>query len=176
MKEVATFMISACDMHLSRRGAIIAMIAAFSLPALAGGKAMAVDGLTTMRSNYGPEETMARLKSAVTARGMMVFAHIDHASAAAGVDMNLRPTDLLLFGSPKGGTPVMQMVQTIGIDLPLKALVWQDEGGTTWLSYNNTAWLAARHSMDISSNASIHAMAVALEAVSSAATSGSSGQ
>ena len=106
---------------------------------------MAADGLTTIRSHYGPEETMARLEAAVTARGMTVFAHIDHAAGAAEVGLPLRPTDLLIFGSPKGGTPLMQSLQTIGIDLPLKALVWRDEAGTTWLSYNDPTWLVERH-------------------------------
>jgi Domain of unknown function DUF302 len=69
-------------------------------------------------------------------KGMTVFAHIDHAAGAAKVGMTLRPTDLLIFGSPKGGTPLMQSAQTVGIDLPLKALVWEDAEGQVWLSYN----------------------------------------
>ena len=130
---------------------------------------MAVDGLTTIKSNNGPEETMERLKAAVIAKGMMVFAEIDHADAAAKVSMVLRPTSLLIFGGPKGGTPVMQAVQTMGIDLPLKALVWQDEAGTTWLSYNNPAWLATRHGVDSHTKAAIDAMTTVLGAVTSAA-------
>lgn len=130
---------------------------------------MAIDGLITIKSNNAPAETMARLKAAVIAKGMMVFAQIDHADAAAKVDMKLRPTELLIFGSPKGGTPVMQAVQTTGIDLPLKALVWQDEAGTTWLSYNDPAWLAARHRADSGTQA-VHAMAAVLGAVTWAAT------
>jgi uncharacterized protein (DUF302 family) len=161
----------AFDTYLSRRGAIITMIAALCSPATAGAKAMATDGLTTIKSSHGPEETMTRLKAAVAAKGMTVFAHIDHAGAAADVNMTLRPTDLLIFGNPKGGTLVMQMVQTIGIDLPLKALVWQDEAGITWLSYNDPAWLAARHNAGSDTKAAVHAMAAALEAVASAATS-----
>ena len=137
---------------------------------------MATDGLITIKSSHGPEETMERLKAAVIAKGMMVFAHIDHAAAAIDVDMKLRPTDLLIFGSPKGGTPVMQTVQTIGIDLPLKALVWQDEAGITWLSYNDPTWLAARHSADGSTRTAVHAMAVALDAIASAATSAQPGR
>ena len=137
---------------------------------------MAADGLITIKSNYGPEETMARLEAAVTAKGMTVFAHIDHAAAAAKVGMKLRATDLLIFGSPKGGTPAMQSVQTIGIALPLKALVWQDEAGTTRLSYNAPTWLAERHGAGSDAKAAVHAMAVALDAIAAAATSASTGR
>jgi uncharacterized protein (DUF302 family) len=146
------------------------VIVAIGLAGLAGAQVMAIDGLTTIKSEHGPEETMRRLKAAVIAKGMTVFARIDHAAAAADVEMKLRPTDLLIFGSPKGGTPVMWVVQTIGIDLPLKALVWQDEVGITWLSYNQPASLVARHGADIDAKA-VHAMALALEAVAAAATS-----
>jgi len=106
---------------------------------------MAAEGLITVKSSYGPAETMKRLDAAVTSKGLTVFAHIDHAAGAAAVDMPLRPTDLLVFGNAKGGTPLMQTVQTLGIDLPLKALVWQDASGTTWLSYNDPVWLVKRH-------------------------------
>ena len=74
-----------------------------------------------------------------------MFARIDHAEGASAAGLSLRPTELLIFGNAKGGTPLMQAVQTIGIDLPLKALVWQDASGETWLSWNDPAWLAARH-------------------------------
>jgi uncharacterized protein (DUF302 family) len=151
------------------------MIAALASQGSSGAKAMAIDGLTTIRSHFGPEETMARLKAAVIARGMTVFAHIDHADAAAKVNLKLPPTDLLIFGSPKGGTLVMQVVQTSAIDLPLKTLVWQDEAGTTWLSYNDPTWLAARHHVGTGAKAAVDAMVVALDAVTSAAVSASSG-
>jgi uncharacterized protein (DUF302 family) len=151
------------------------MIEALASQGSSGATAMAIDGLTTIRSESGPEETMARLKAAVIARGMIVFAHIDHADAAANANMKLRPTDLLIFGGPKAGTPVMQAVPTAGIDLPLKALVWQDEAGTTWLSYNDPAWLAARHHAGAGTKAAVDAMVVALDAVTSAAVSASSG-
>jgi len=133
---------------------------------------MAADGLTTIKSAYSAPETMARLEAAVIAKGMSVFAHIDHAAGAAGVGLPLRPTDLLIFGSPKGGTPVMQSVQTAGIDLPLKALVWQDEAGITWLTYNPPAWIAERHGAD--AQAAIHGMTGAIEAIAAIATSESS--
>jgi uncharacterized protein (DUF302 family) len=133
---------------------------------------MAADGLITIKSHYEPKETMARLEAAATASGMTIFAHIDHAAGAAEVGLPLRPTDLLLFGGPKGGTPLMQSVQTIGIDLPLKALAWRDEAGATWLSYNDPAWLVARHGGNSDTKAAVHAMAVALDAIA-AATSAS---
>ena len=106
---------------------------------------MAVPGLTTIKSSHPPEVTMSRLEAAIKAKGLTVFARIDHAEGASAADLSLRPTELLIFGNAKGGTPLMQAVQTIGIDLPLKALVWQDASGETWLSWNDPAWLAARH-------------------------------
>jgi uncharacterized protein (DUF302 family) len=134
---------------------------------------MAADGLITLQSHYEPRETMQRLEAAVKGKGMTVFAHIDHSAAAAEVGLTLRPTDLLIFGSPKGGTPLMQSVQTIGIDLPLKALVWQDDKGTTWLSYNDPAWLVERHGGAPSTEAAVRAAAGALKAVAMEAMSGS---
>jgi uncharacterized protein (DUF302 family) len=102
-------------------------------------------GFATRPSGFEPKETMDRLAAAVAKRGAAVFARIDHASAAAKVGMELRPTELLIFGDPRAGTPLMQAAQTIGIDLPLKALVWRDAEGRTWLGYNDPAWLAERH-------------------------------
>ena len=131
---------------------------------------MAADGLITLRSAFGPDETMTRLEAELRARGMMVFAHIDHAAGAAAVDLRLRPTDLLVFGNAKGGTPLMQALQTIGIDLPLKALVWQDAAGITWLSYNDPHWIAKRHGVDDAGKATIEAMSGALKAIAGKAT------
>ena len=87
---------------------------------------MAAEGLITVRSSHGPADTMSRLEAEVRAKGLTVFARIDHAAGAAGAGLSLGPTELLIFGNAKGGTPLMQANQTIGIDLPLKALVWQD--------------------------------------------------
>ena len=106
---------------------------------------MAVDGLTTIRSKYGPEKTTSRLEAEIRSRGMTVFARIDHAVGAAEVGLSLRPTEVLLFGNARGGTPLMQSNQTTGIDLPLKMLVWRDAAGDTWLSYNDPHWIARRH-------------------------------
>jgi len=131
---------------------------------------MAADGLITIESRYGPEETMNRFEAEVRARGMTVFAHIDHAAGAAAVGLPLRPTELLIFGNAKTGTPLMLSTQTLGIDLPLKALVWQGPSGTTWLSYNDPAFLVRRHGLDGAENATVNAMAAALKAIASKAT------
>ena len=104
-----------------------------------------MEGLKTIQSSFGPQETMQRLEAEIKVRGMTVFARINHAVLAAEVGLTLRPTEVILFGNPRGGTPLMQANQTIGIDLPLKALVWEDASGKTWLSYNEAGWLAKRH-------------------------------
>jgi uncharacterized protein (DUF302 family) len=130
----------------------------------------AANGLITSPSNYGPPETMNRFEAEIKARGMNVFARIDHAAGATAAGLSLRPTELLVFGNAKSGTPLMQTVQAIGIDLPLKALVWQDASGTTWLSYNDPGWLAQRHSLDDSTKATIKAMSDMLKAVAGKAT------
>ena len=133
-------------------------------------QAMATDGLITIKSSFGPEDTMKRLEAEVKAKGLTVFAHVDHAAGATAVGLPLRPTDLLIFGNAKGGTPLMQAAQTIGIDLPLKALVWQDEAGVTWLSYNDPAYLAHRHGLGDSTAAPVNAMSGALKAIATKAT------
>ena len=125
-------------------------------------------GLKTVLSNHGPKATMDRLVAAVTARGMTVLARIDHAGAADKVGLALRPTEVLIFGNPKGGTPLMQTVQTMGLDLPLKALVWEDEAGQTWITYNDPDWLARRHGV-MGQAQVLAAMAAALAAVTAEA-------
>jgi uncharacterized protein (DUF302 family) len=130
-------------------------------------RAMA-DGLTTLKSSHGPQDTMNRLEAAVKARGMTVFARIDHSAGAAAAGLSLNPTELLIFGNARGGTPLMQTAQTIGIDLPLKALVWQDASGSTWLSYNDPAWLAQRHGLS-GTEVPIGNLTGALDAVAKAA-------
>jgi len=104
-----------------------------------------MEGLTTIPSRFGPKDTMDRLVAEISAKGMSVFARIDHAAGAAQVGLTLRPAELIIFGNARGGTPLMQSAQTVGIDLPLKALVWQDAAGKTWLSYNEPSWIARRH-------------------------------
>ena len=132
---------------------------------------MAVQGLTTIKSSHGPQETMNRLDAAVKAKGMTVFARIDHSAGASAVGLSLNPTEVLIFGNAKGGTPLMQSAQTIGIDLPLKALVWQDASGDTWLSYNDPAWLAKRHGLD-GTEAPIGNLTATLDAVAKVAAVG----
>lgn len=109
---------------------------------------MTAPGLITFRSRFSPEETAGRLVAAVERRGLTVLARIDHAAAAERVGLRLDPTEVILFGNPKAGTPLMQSRQTIGIDLPLKALIWRDGEGVTWVSCNDPAYLAQRHGID----------------------------
>jgi uncharacterized protein (DUF302 family) len=100
----------------------------------------------------------------------MIFARIDHAAGAAEVGLSLRPTEVLIFGNARGGTPLMQSAQTIGIDLPLKALVWQDVTDVTWLSYNDPSWFAKRHGLGHEVDGAVNAMTGALAAIAKAAT------
>jgi len=135
-----------------------------------GVQAMAADGLLTIRSSYGPEETMIRFEAEVKEKGMTVFARVDHAAGAAAVGLSLRPTDLLIFGNARGGTPLMQSSQAIGIDLPIKALVWQDASGDTWLSYNDPTWIAKRHGLGHEVDATVNAISAALDGIARTAT------
>jgi uncharacterized protein (DUF302 family) len=128
-----------------------------------------VEGLTTIQSNFGPRETMDRLEAEIKSHGMAVFGRINHSALAAEAGLSLRPTEVILFGNPRGGTPLMQANQTIGIDLPLKALVWQDASGKTWLSYNEPSWLAERHELS-GVERPIAAMTEALRAIAARAT------
>ena len=105
----------------------------------------AADGLIDLKSPHNAKATMDRLEAVVKERGLNVFARIDHAAGASKIGKTLRPTELLIFGNPQGGTPFMECAQTVGIDLPLKALVWDDAAGQTWLSYNDPAYLGQRH-------------------------------
>jgi uncharacterized protein (DUF302 family) len=111
-------------------------------PALAG------NGLITVKSNHDVEKTADRLENVLKAKGMTVFARINHAEGARKVGKQLRPTQLVIFGNPKVGTPLMQCGQSIAIDLPQKALIWEDEKGQVWLSYNDPDYLAERHAIN----------------------------
>ena len=128
-----------------------------------------MEGLLSIRSMFGPNETMDRLEAAIRAQGMKVFARIDHAAGASEAGLELRPTEVIIFGNARGGTPLMQSVQTIGIDLPLKALVWEDASGTTWLSYNEPSWIAQRHGV-ANAEPVVSKMSAALSAMSRKAT------
>jgi uncharacterized protein (DUF302 family) len=129
------------------------------------------DGLTTLPSNFDAKQTMDRLEAAVKAKGLTVFARIDHAAGAATVNLPLRPTELLIFGNARGGTPLMQANQAVGIDLPLKALVYEDANRKVWLAYNNPAWFAQRHGLGQSVDATVKVLDAALHALSTSATS-----
>ena len=134
------------------------------------GSESTVAGLITIKSSNGPEETMNRFEAEVRGRGMTVFAHIDHAAGAAAAGLSLRPTEVLIFGNARAGTPLMECTQTIGIDLPLRVLVWRDENGATWLSYNDPAWLAQRHGILHESADTLRQMSVALANFAAIAT------
>ncbi len=137
---------------------------------------MSPEGLTTLASSFEPKQTMDRLSAAVSAHGMAILARIDHAAAAAEAGLDLRPTEVLIFGNPRAGTPLMQAAQTMGVDLPLKALVWQDEGGRTWLSYNDPQWLARRYGATSGTDKILAAMANALATVAGEATGAPGGR
>jgi uncharacterized protein (DUF302 family) len=113
--------------------------------AVATSLAWAAEGLVAVKSPYGTKETMDRLEGTAKAKGLVVFARIDHAAAAEKIGKKLRPTELLIFGSPQGGTPFIECAQTVGIDLPLKVLVWENESGQVWLGYNDPQFIARRH-------------------------------
>ena len=105
------------------------------------------NGMIHLSSPYTVPKTLERLESILQSRGLTVFARIDHSGEAEKVNMKMQPTQLIIFGSPKGGTPVMQASPTVAIDLPLKALVWEDAGGKVWLSYNSAEYLKQRHNI-----------------------------
>ncbi|PKO64716.1 MAG: hypothetical protein CVU22_23175 [Betaproteobacteria bacterium HGW-Betaproteobacteria-16] len=109
------------------------------------GLASAADGMIAVKSPHGAKATMDRLEDIVKKRGLNVFARIDHAAGATKMGKTLRPTEVLIFGNPQGGTPFMECAQSVGIDLPLKALVWEDAAAQVWIGYNDPAYLAQRH-------------------------------
>ncbi len=126
---------------------------------------MTPEGFIVRASRHEPKATMDRLVAAVTARGAAVAARLDHAAAAAAVGLALPPTEVLVFGNPRAGTPLMQAAQTIGVDLPLRALVWRDASGATFVGYNDPRWLARRHGVEVGAEATLNAMADFLAAV-----------
>ena len=119
--------------------------ALIALVGLASNATHAADGLIALKSPHSAKDTMTRLEDTVKQRGLNVFARIDHTAGAAKIGKTLRPTEVLIFGNPQGGTPLMECEQSMGIDLPLKALVWEDASGQVWLGYNDPAYLAQRH-------------------------------
>ena len=107
-----------------------------------------VDGLTTLASRHDFQTTLGRLTETIKTHQATIFAVIDHAAGAKAAGQALRPTTVIVFGDPRAGTPLMQAQQIAGLDLPLRILVWQDEVGAVWLSYNDPAWIARRHGLD----------------------------
>lgn len=109
--------------------------------------AVAADGLIKMKSAHSVDDTVNKLESVLESKGMNVFGRVNHAAGAEKAGMDLRPTQVLIFGNPKVGTPLMQCAQSVAIDLPQKALVWEDDAGDVWLAYNDPAYLSGRHSI-----------------------------
>ena len=118
---------------------------ALSLLLLIAGPVAAADGLVALKSPHSAKETMDRFEAVSKERGLVIFARIDHAAGAAKIGKTLLPAEVLIFGNPQGGTPFMECAQSVGIDLPLKALVWKDARGQVWLGYNDPAFIAQRH-------------------------------
>ena len=151
--------------------ALANLVAVLTITAVAATPGWAAGGLVTKQSQYSVAETIDRLERAAKERGLVVIARVDHAGAAQKAGSMLRPTQLLIFGNPKAGTPLMQSAQTIGIDLPLKALAWEDAAGQVWLAYNDPAWLTERHGVQGRAEI-VKAMTAALEALTDTATKG----
>jgi uncharacterized protein (DUF302 family) len=125
--------------------------------------------LVTLPSSHGASETVARLKALLDQKKIQVFAHIDHAAEAKKVGMSLRPTQVLIFGNPRAGTPLMQSQQTIGLDLPLRVLVWEDGASKVWLTYRRPERLAQRHHI-VGHDESVKALDTGLAGLARAAT------
>jgi len=125
----------------------LAALALFSASLLAQ-PAFSADGLTTIESPHDVATTLDKLAMVLKSKGMNVFARVNHAEGAMKADLELRPTELLIFGNPKVGTPLMQCSQSIAVDLPQKMLAWQAEDGKVFLSYNDPAYLKGRHSTE----------------------------
>jgi len=108
----------------------------------------AVEGMMTLQSAHSVTDTVNRLETALSAAGFKIFARVDHGAGAKSVNMPLAPTELLIFGNPKGGTKLMQSQRTVGIELPLKYLVWEDADGKVMIGWNDPAWFTGRHGID----------------------------
>ena len=130
-----------------------------------------IEGLNSIQSSFGSKATMDRLEAEIRAKGLNVFARIDHAAGATEVGLTLRPSELIIFGNARGGTPLMQSAQRVGIDLPLKILVWRDAADNTWLSYNEPSWIAQRHGV-AGQESAVDKMADLLRAIAREATGG----
>jgi uncharacterized protein (DUF302 family) len=105
------------------------------------------NGMIDKLSKHSVAETLAKLQATLAAKGIAIFALVDHSGEAEKVGMRMRPTKLLIFGNPKGGTPLMLAAPSIAIDLPMKILIWEDDQGKVWVSYNSPEYLAQRHGL-----------------------------
>jgi uncharacterized protein (DUF302 family) len=143
-------------------------LAALALGAATTLSFAAADGLVAVKSPHNAKMTMDKFEAVAKERGLNIFARIDHAAGAQKVGKTLRPTEVLIFGNPAGGTPMMECAQSAGIDLPLKALAWEDAQGQAWLGYNDPAWLAKRH--EAASCPVVENLTKALKGLSDAAT------
>lgn len=132
-------------MTLSRSAAALLISVALSGCAAMHGGPHARHGLVALKSPHGQAETLSRLEAQVKQRNLAVVARIDHAAGAQRNNQTLRPTEVMIFGNPQAGTPLMLCAQGAGIELPMKALVWTDATGQTWLGYNDPAWIVHRH-------------------------------
>lgn len=144
-------------------------IALLSTSVQATETAETADNLIKIKSAYGVSETISRLENLLEEKGMTVFARINHAEGAEKAEMELRRTELLIFGNPKVGTPLMQCDQTMGIELPQKALAWEDESDVIWLAYNNPMHMAKSYQLDKCQNV-LKKVAKALSNFAKAAT------
>jgi uncharacterized protein (DUF302 family) len=125
--------------------AAIFLLLQFAMPAVANSRSPL--GLVRFKSAFSYAETVQRFEAQIQSSNFKLAAKVDHAAAAATVNLALRPTQVFIFGNPRGGTPLMQCDQLVGIDLPLKALIWEDQRQQTWLGYNSAAFLKLRHSL-----------------------------
>jgi uncharacterized protein (DUF302 family) len=132
---------------------------------VSAGSAEAGDNLVTKPSHYSVPETIDRIEKAVTAKGMKIFIRIDHAGEAKKVGLDMRPTELLVFGNPKGGTTIMVASPTAAIELPMKALAWEDKDGKVWLTYNSPELLRERHGVPADLTAKLDSVSRLLEQV-----------
>jgi len=121
--------------------------ASLMVASLFAGAAQASGNLMTKPSKYSVPETIDRIEKAITAKGMQIFTRIDHGGEAKKVGLDMKPTQLLIFGNPKGGTALMVARPTVAIDLPMKALAWEDKDGRVWLTYNSPELLQERHGL-----------------------------
>lgn len=112
---------------------------------MVAGAVQAAEGMIEVKSASSVKDTISKFEAVAKERGQVIFARVDHAAGAQKIGATLRPTELLIFGNPQGGTPLMQCAQSVGIDLPMKALAWEDVSGQVWLGYNDPQYLVTRH-------------------------------